>query len=217
MIVGLATALAIAGVAVLPFLTPAWVVTGQRLTGADELSGFTIAQLEVIDQALLGDILFGPPDFDVTIDGQAVLAERERGHMRDVRGAFVGFFALALISLVVLIAAWRLRGRDPSFWIAIRRGSVGLVGLVAVGGLLAFVAFEVAFDVFHRLLFPPGSYTFDPRTDRLVQLFPLDFWTMSTIAVGAVILVLAVVVAWRAAGRARALTAEPAGTGGAAL
>ena len=38
------------------------------------------------------------------------------------------------------------------------------------------------------LLFPGGSYTFDPRTERLVQLFPFRFWFETSLALGALIL-----------------------------
>jgi uncharacterized membrane protein len=44
--------------------------------------------------------------------------------------------------------------------------------------------------VFHRLFFPAGTYLFDPSTDRLVQLFPEQFWVETTIGVGVVVIVL---------------------------
>jgi integral membrane protein (TIGR01906 family) len=71
---------------------------------------------------------------------------------------------------------------------------------VVVGGLIAFFAFDAAFELFHRLFFAGGSYSFNPATDRLVQLFPDAFWSETTIAVGAVILILTLIVA-RFAGR----------------
>ena len=67
---------------------------------------------------------------------------------------------------------------------------------VVAGGIVAAVAFDRAFEVFHELFFPGGSYTFDPATERLVQLFPIAFWEETTIAVGAVILLLSALVAW---------------------
>jgi uncharacterized membrane protein len=45
------------------------------------------------------------------------------------------------------------------------------------------------------LFFAGGSYTFDPRTERLVQLFPFTFWQETAIAVGVVSAVLAILVA----------------------
>ena len=47
-------------------------------------------------------------------------------------------------------------------------------------------AFDAAFSLFHGLFFAAGSWTFDPSTDRLVQLFPEQFWIETTVAVGVV-------------------------------
>jgi integral membrane protein (TIGR01906 family) len=92
-------------------------------------------------------------------------------------------------------------------WRAVRAGAVGLVATLVVAGVVAFVAFDALFEVFHRLLFTGGSYTFDPRNDRLVQLFPFQFWQETAIAVGAVAIIAALVVA---AVAHRRLTAAPA-------
>jgi uncharacterized membrane protein len=64
-----------------------------------------------------------------------------------------------------------------------------------VAGAIALLAFDVLFETFHQLFFPGGSYTFDPATERLVQLFPFQFWQETAIAVGAVSVVLAAAVA----------------------
>jgi integral membrane protein (TIGR01906 family) len=80
--------------------------------------------------------------------------------------------------------------------------------VLVVAGAFAVFAFDAAFEVFHRLFFSAGSYTFDPRTDRLVQLFPEQFWSETAIAVGAVAIVAALLTAWQAGRRAR--SAAPA-------
>jgi integral membrane protein (TIGR01906 family) len=74
-----------------------------------------------------------------------------------------------------------------------------MVGVV-VAGVIATFFFDQAFEVFHELFFPSGSYTFDPLTDRLVQLFPFDFWSETTIVLGGAIIAVAVVV-WLVARR----------------
>ncbi len=83
-----------------------------------------------------------------------------------------------------------------------RRWLAGLAVGVVVAGIIAFFAFDAVFETFHRLFFAGGSYTFDPGTDRLVQLFPFEFWSETTMAVGAVIIVLALIVALLAGRRA---------------
>jgi uncharacterized membrane protein len=87
-----------------------------------------------------------------------------------------------------------------------------LIAALVIGGIIAFAAFDTLFEVFHQLLFPGGSYDFDPSTEKLVQLFPFAFWQETAIAVGAAAIVIAVVVALIAYRRATASrTAEADG------
>jgi len=203
----LAAAVVLIAIAILPFLTPAWVSFEQGRTGAAALTGYTPAELDAATGSILHDLVIGPPDFAVTVRGAPVLEERERSHMRDVRGVFGGFGLLAVVSavgLVVLAAGARRMGHPERAWAAIAAGMRGLIVGVAVAGVIATFAFDAAFELFHRLFFPSGTYLFDPRTDHLVQLFPFDFWSETTIVLGGLILVIAAVVAFVAARRARA-------------
>ena len=112
--------------------------------------------------------------------------------MRDVRGVFAGFFliaAVAVVGLVVLVAGARRMGHPERAWSAVSTGMRGLIVAIVVAGVVAAVAFDQLFELFHTLFFPAGSFTFDPRTDRLVQLFPFTFWSETTIVLGAVIVV----------------------------
>jgi integral membrane protein (TIGR01906 family) len=205
----LATAVVIVAVAILPFLTPAWVDFDQGWTGAIGYTGYTHDELRSATNSILADLVIGPPDFDVAVRGEPVLNERERGHMRDVRSVFAGFAVLALLAAVFLVAAIvgaRRLGHPERAWTAVRNGARGLAAGVVIAGVIAYFAFDAAFEAFHRLFFPGGTYTFDPRTDRLVQLFPFDFWSQTTMAVGVVILVLTFVVARFAGGRVRGAT-----------
>jgi integral membrane protein (TIGR01906 family) len=202
----LATAVVIVAVAILPFLTPAWVDFDQGWAGAIGYTGFTHDELRTATDSILADLVVGPPDFDVTIRGVTVLNERERAHMRDVRGVFAGFAVLAVLAAAGLVAAYvgaRRLGHPERAWSAIRSGARGLMVGVVVAGLIAFFAFDAAFEAFHQLFFLGGSYTFNPATDRLVQLFPDAFWSETTMAVGAVVLVLSLLVAKFAGQRVR--------------
>ncbi len=201
----LATAVVITAIAIVPFLTPAWVSFEQGRTGSAQLTGFSVDQLRTATDSILADLVVGPPDFDVSIGGASVLSERERAHMRDVRGVFAGFALIAVAAAIDLVVAYTLArrmGHPGRAWAAIRNGARGLAIGVVIAGVVAFFAFDAAFDVFHRLFFAGGSYTFDPGTDRLVQLFPFAFWSETTMAVGALIIVLALLVASLAGRRA---------------
>ena len=67
------------------------------------------------------------------------------------------------------------------------------IAVVAVGSVAALF-FDATFDVFHRIFFASGSYTFDPVNERLVQLFPEQFWSETAIALAFVILGLSLLV-----------------------
>jgi integral membrane protein (TIGR01906 family) len=205
--IAVAAAIVVIAIAVLPFLSPAWVAFEQGRTNAAALTGFSEADLRTATNAILHDLVLGPPEFAVEVAGAPVLDTRERSHMRDVRGVFGAFgllAATAAVGLVVLIAGARRMGHPERAWSAIGAGMRWLIGGIVVAGVIATVAFDAAFDIFHRLFFPGGSYTFDPGTDRLVQLFPFAFWSETTIVLGAVIIVLALVVALAARRASRA-------------
>ena len=211
--IAVATALTILALTLPLFLNPIWVAFEQGRAQATAWTGFSEPQLRQATDSILADLVFGPPAFDAEIDGAPVLNERERGHMRDVRGVFMGFFVVALAAAVVTLAlAGRRRGGDArgNTWRAVRTGAIGLTVALVIGGAISFVAFETLFELFHRLFFAGGSYTFDPSTDRLVQLFPFRFWQETAIAVGAVCIVLAAVVAVVASRRSAAGRIVPA-------
>jgi integral membrane protein (TIGR01906 family) len=186
------------------FLNPVWVAFEQGRSGAAAWTGFSAPDLRRATNEILADLVVGPPAFDVAIDGRPVLNERERGHMRDVRGVFIAFFAVAIVlgAVAVAIALSRPGNDRRTAWAAVRAGALGLIVALVVGGIVSVIAFDALFEVFHRLFFAGGSYTFDPATERLVQLFPFQFWQETALAVGVVCIVIAGLVAIAAGGRA---------------
>ncbi len=211
LLTGLATAIVIVTLAVLPFLTPQWVAFEQDRSNATGWTGYSAAELNAATGSILADLVVGPPTFDVQVRGETVLDAREQGHMRDVRTVFLGLWALAALSVVVLLVASRRPDRAAT-WRAIRRGALGLaVGVVALGAV-AFVAFDALFEAFHQVLFPAGSYDFDPATERLVQLFPFQFWQETAIVVGVVIVAGCAIVTSLAGPRVRRATGSAPAT-----
>lgn len=228
-LVAVSTALVILGASILPFLTPAFVRFEQDRAGAPAFTGYTPREMDEVTGWLLGDLLLWQGDFDHTLEGVRVLKQPEIDHMLDVRRVFAGLFAFVAASAVVLVVAFgrargaargpagELRAADPraATWRAVATGAGGLAVAIAAAGVAVLVAFDAAFELFHQLFFTRGTYTFDPRTDKLVQLFPYQFWSETSIAVGAVVLVVAVAT-WRFARRRGATTegaAPAAGTG----
>lgn len=197
-----ATALVLLGGAIVPFLNPIFVRFEQDRTGAGALTGYSSAQLDDVTGSLLADLVLWRGSFDVRLDGAPVLKQSEIEHMLDVRNVFAGVFALVLGGVVVLVSA--IRGSAPGaragLWRAVAGGARGLAIGIAVVGTFVVLAFDAAFEVFHRLFFSAGSYSFDPRTDKLVQLFPEAFWSETATFVG-IVAIVAATVTWAIARR----------------
>ena len=211
-LIAAATALVILGGSILPFLTPAYVRLEQDRTGVSKVTRYSPAELDYISNQILADLFLWRGGFEIADDDLIpLLNERERGHMRDVRGIFAGFELLVVASIAILVIAFR-RARATearaAAWRAVASGARGLAIALAVVGAFAVLAFDAAFEVFHRLFFSSGTYTFDPRTDRLVQLFPEQFWSDTAVAVGVVAIVISVLAAWQASRRAGAAQAR---------
>ncbi len=214
-LIAASAALVILGASIVPFANPVYVRFEQDRTSVPALSNIHPAELDDVTASILGDLFLWQGDFsisDVHLAPPAVLNDREQAHMRDVRGVFLGFEILVVLSLVVLVRSFR-RAHAPearaATWRAVAGGARGLAIVLVVAGAFAVFAFDAAFEVFHRLFFPAGSYDFDPRTDRLVQLFPEQFWSETAIAVGVVAISAALLIAWRAGRRARSAAPAP--------
>jgi integral membrane protein (TIGR01906 family) len=210
-LLAVATAVALLGLAIPLFLNPLWVSFEQDRARADAWTGYSPAEVHRVTGSLLHDLVLGRAAFDVTDDtGRAVLNPRERSHLVDVRGVFGAAVAVIAAAAVIAVVSVMRSGRDPDVWRAIRTGARGLAVAVVALGVVSIVAFDAAFELFHRLFFAGGTFTFDPRTDRLVQLFPDQFWSETTLVLGLVLLVFAAVVD-RIAGRRLAALASPRG------
>ena len=105
--------------------------------------------------------------------------DNETSHMADVKVLFLRTYraqtaAALLLAVFAAAAAWRLRGGVyPIIAMWMRRGAIVTAAFVLLIGLLSVVAFNALFTAFHYLGFPEGNWTFDPRTEYLVRVFPL--------------------------------------------
>ena len=172
-----AAALAI-GATTAIFLTPPIVHILLRASDASTVLGVEPAVADALSDALVGDLLTDGA-FDAPLGDAPLLSAGERSHLVDVGGLLRSVLVGGLGGLIVLALA-RLRRRA---WLraAIRDGAALIVG----GALLAAAAFTLAFDAtftfFHGLFFASGTWTFNPATDRLVQLYPESFWILAAL------------------------------------
>jgi integral membrane protein (TIGR01906 family) len=204
--IAISSALVVVAVGILVFLNPIWVGFEQARTGADRFTGYSLDDVHRVTNAVLGELIFGPATFLQQVAGVGVFDERERQHLADVHGVMLEFFAVAVIAIGILVVA-ALRARDRAWlWRSVAAGTAVLGGAVIVVGVLFAVFFDAMFDIFHRVFFAAGSYDFDPLTERLVQLFPEDFWSETSTALAVVLLVVSLAVTWFAFRRIAAAT-----------
>ena len=112
-------------------------------------------------------------------EGDPIYSEREIRHLMDVKSvvkAAVVIYAVALLGAIsFLFLLFRRRESRAVGWRAIRDGGLLTLALLSAVGLLALTAWDVFFEGFHSVLFPPGSWQFR-YTDTLIRLFPERFW-----------------------------------------
>jgi len=189
-VVPLATMLSIGAVSLLLLFTPVYLHAALDSSDSAGWLGMTPATVHDYSDRTVADLVWGPATFDFAApDGTSFYSADERGHMRDVRTVLYGFLAVAAIGALAMIATGALRRGDRAFYRAVQRAGAILVVATVVVGVFAAVAFDAVFELFHRLLFPGGNFTFDPGTQRLVQLYPYAFWELTGAALGILLLV----------------------------
>ena len=67
------------------------------------------------------------------------------------------------------------------------------VAVICFLGIFVLTSFNSFFIRFHEIFFPEGNWQF-PSGDHMITLFPDGFWSNTTILVGGVALVLAILV-----------------------
>lgn len=183
---------------------------GLRRHDAAENTGIALNEL---DYAVGAIVRYFEDDADtlrilVFTGGQetALFSEDETLHMEDVKGLMRTIFranevalgfVLAYVAATVLWAGER-SGRHLAKETLAAVGVGALVGVVI--GIVALVGFDGAWNQLHEVLFTNDLWLLDPRTDRLIQMFPETFWAEATFIVVGMALAEAVVLVGGAGG-----------------
>ena len=121
----------------------------------------------------------------------SVFNAQETRHLEDVKDVF-GWMnrvqELTVVYVLAYVAAFFIWARDGSLRQLAGQSLAGLaLGLVAVAGvgIVAAVGFDAAWERFHSVLFTNDLWRLDPRTDRLIQMFPEPFWRDATLFLAA--------------------------------
>ena len=160
------------------FLTPPVVHLLLGVSDAPAALGVEPAVAEALSDDLVGDLITNGA-FDAPLGDAPLLSAGERAHLVDVGGLLRAILGAGLGGLLILALA--RRRRRAWLRVAVRDGAL----LIAGGALIAAAAFAIAFDAtfafFHGLFFAAGTWTFNPATDRLVQLYPERFWILAAL------------------------------------
>ena len=180
--ISLATPILIVATSLLLLFNPWWITPAQDRAGVPAIMGLSAKEVERITGSILSDVTLGPPEFMVGVNGQPILESAERAHMTDVYGVLRGFVLAAILAAGLVGAILFRHRRDARVW----RVTARAAGVLVLAGVLAAVLvtffFDSAFLAFHLVFFPQGNFAFDPRTQRLTQLFPTRFWVDSAVA-----------------------------------
>jgi hypothetical protein len=207
------TIVSLVALALLPLLAPLFTHPALDLAGSATLLGLDGETTRDLSDRSVEELVTGPGTFLVAMpDGTPMYDEAERGHLRDARlllwltlGA--GVLAAVLIGLDIGRSTGRARA---SRWLAVAQGGGLAAAGVLVIGLVSLFAFGTLLTLFHQVFFPGGNWAFDPSSQRLVQLYPFEFWRLAAAALGGLVALLGMG-AWLL-GRWRAGRVSPADT-----
>lgn len=151
--------------------------------------GISVRALEQVTYALVDYIDDGSGDLQVKVDVQdesvTFYNEKEQHHLKDifylVKDARLFLLIANLVMMVALVMLYFMNQRKTKqtlsdVFAAMRVSTFAtLLSLVALA-ILYFTDFNWAFTKFHEIFFTNDLWLLDPRTDRLIQLMPLEFF-----------------------------------------
>jgi integral membrane protein (TIGR01906 family) len=154
--------------------------------GVGRVTGLPEDELRRVARAFVDYFQADPGELRVTVQtfsGPASLFnDREIRHMVDVQALMQLVFRLRIIALVALVAgaitilATGPRDGAATIFKATAIGGVTAVLLIGALSVAAAFDFEQLFLQFHFMSFSNDLWLLDPRTDRLIQLFPQGFF-----------------------------------------
>lgn len=180
-----ATILGILAIALLPLLTP-WAMHA-ALDAAQSAAwlGTDAATAHALSDRTVDELLFGPGSFSFQgPGGMPFYHPEEIAHLDEARTLLWLLFSVAAVAMLGVAVALVRSSRPADIVHAIGLGGAATAVGVLVIGIVGLVAFEPLFELFHRVFFPGGNWAFDPRTERLVQLYPYAFWQVTAAALG---------------------------------
>lgn len=163
-----------------------------------EISGYSKSEIKTAYNEVLDYLTSPRGEFSV---GSMKYSADGEAHFRDVKALFSLNFSVLTISAVTLIVLIVLRRCKAlsSFRIG-RRSAAFYSGLLAIIlpliiGFLASLNFDKAFTIFHKIFFPgKDNWYFNPSTDEIIEVMPIEFFMNSAILIGAGVILLSAII-----------------------
>jgi integral membrane protein (TIGR01906 family) len=187
---GLALALLVVGLALLPLLHPrATELLAQRYSRVAD-SGLSQERVLQIAEQVRKFVAEGDTDtLPATVDGRPGFDSAAVSHLQDVRRVIEGARVLTGV-LAAIAAVWIglqiSRRRFAAISAALIWGAGISIGIVLAGVVAGLVDFESLFTWFHGLFFSAGTWSF-PADALLIEVFPSEFWITAGACWGALV------------------------------
>lgn len=125
-------------------------------------------------------------DFEASFNkgNEEFFSQRDKQHMIDVKGLFLKgrfirdfsfFYSLIIILLVFRKKPFKSQMRKLAGY-GIVIAAVGIIPVIILV-ILMNIDFYKYFTVFHKIFFSNDLWLLDPAADRLINIFPQDFFT----------------------------------------
>jgi integral membrane protein (TIGR01906 family) len=115
---------------------------------------------------------------------------REILHLADVKDVLNWVYRIQEVAFVYIVAyavgvfIWAREQSLRSLALSALAGGLLTIGVIGALAVTAVTGFERAFEQFHLIAFTNDLWQLDPNTDRLIQIFPEDFWFDVTMLLG---------------------------------
>ena len=126
---------------------------------------------------------------------RSIYSEKEISHMKDVKSLINGVYALATITLtlMVIVIIWGIVLKPHQFistLVELLSSSAKYILITAIIlSVLSLLAFQQLFLIFHQISFANDLWILDPATDYLIMMFPQNFFLEATLLIGLLILI----------------------------
>ncbi len=128
---------------------------------------------------------------ETIVNGEAreFFNEREKLHMIDVKGLFMGGLALRRNALLILAAALLALIGMKTDWKKLMPWSIlwgigGFLAVLLVGGCFIAADFHKVFFLFHEIFFDNDLWLLDPKTDLMIRMLPEGFFFDMVVRIG---------------------------------